>query len=288
MGQVFNNREVAVSIWLLIFLSWAFTKEEVRESAKHVLITFCQPAILTIFAFMFGYVYLIVGFISNAGLWNPGQLKNTIMWFILVASVELFKASATHEEKAYFKKSIKSHFKLLVVLEFIVAFHSFSLMAELIIVPISTLVVLMLAVSELKEEHKQVEVIMSWLLSIFGTLMIGFSLYYISLNFGQFAQSKTFMDFITPIILSIFLLPFIFVLSVYMLYERILVRVNIYTDNKSHRRYGKLKGLMHFKKDHKGLNDWLSYSCISDFVSQKAIDESIIFYESRKSESEMV
>jgi hypothetical protein len=286
MDQIFNNREIAISIWLLIFLSWVFTKEEVRESAKHVLITFCQPAILIIFALMFGYVYLVVDFMSNTGLWNLGQLKNTIMWLILVASIELFKANTSYEEKGYFKKSIKSHFKLLVALEFVVAFHNFSLIAELIIVPISTLAVLTLEVSKLKKEHRQVEKVISWVLSVFGILMIGFGLYYISLNFDQFAQSKTFADFITPIILSIFLLPFIFVLSIYILYERILTRVNIYTNHKFYRLYGKIKGLMHFKKDHKNLDNWLAYSCISDFVSKKAIDDSITLYESRKSEME--
>jgi len=284
MDQLFNNREIAVSIWVFIFLCWVFTKEEVRESVKQVLLAFCHRAILTIFALMAGYVYLMVDFLYSAGLWDFDQLKNTIMWFIFVASVELFKANTIHEEKGYFRESIKGHFMLLVVLEFVVAFHSFSLITELIIVPLSTLAVLLLAFSELKEEYKPVENLMSWVLSIFGVFMVGFSLYVISSKFGEFAQSKTFMDFSIPIILSILLLPFIFMISVYMLYERILVRVNIYTEDRFHRLYAKLKGIMNFKRDHKSLNDWLSFSCMSDFESRKTIDESIISFKTKKTE----
>ncbi len=125
---------------------------------------------------------------------------------------------------------------------------------------------------------------MSWVLAIFGVLMVGSGLCFISSNFGAFAQEKTFLDFITPIFLSISLLPFIFIFSVYMLYENILVRINIYTDNHIHRLYGKFKGLVHFKRDHKGLNDWLAFACISDFKSIKAIDQSIINFNIREKE----
>lgn len=282
MDQLFSNREIAISFWAFIFMSWAFTKEGVRDSVKHLLLVFCHRSILTIFALMGGYVYLIVDSLHSAGLWRFEQLKNTILWFVFVASVELFKASTIHEEAGYFKKSIKGHFKLLVVLEFIVAFQGFSLIAELIIVPISSFAVLLLTFSELKEEYKPVENAMSWVLSIFGIFIIGFGLYFISSNFDEFAQVKTFMDFITPIILSTLLLPFIFVISIYMLYEGILIRVNIYTDNSIHRLYAKFKGLVHFKRDHKSLNDWLSFSCMSDFESRKAIDESIISFNIRE------
>jgi hypothetical protein len=284
MYELFNNREVAVFIWVSIFLCWAFTKEGVRIAIKQLILAFCNRAILTIFTLMAGYVYLSVDFLSDSGLWGLDQLKNTIMWFIFVASVELFKTNKIYEEKDYFKESIKGHFKLLVVLEFIVAFHSFSLITELIVVPLTTLAAVLLAFSELKDEYKSVENIMSWVLSIFGIFIIGFGLYFIFSNFSQFAQSKTFMDFAIPVILSVLLLPFIYVISVYMRYERILIRVNIYTGNRFYRIYAKIKALMYFKRDHRNLNEWLSYSCMSDFESRKTINESIISFKVKKEE----
>jgi hypothetical protein len=280
MDQLFNNREIAVSIWVTVFICWGLTKSSVRISIKHVFSAFFQRAILTILAMMAGYVYLLVFLISDIELWDIGQLKNTIMWFVFVASVELFKANKIHEEDGYFKNSIKGHLTLLSALEFVVAFHSFGLILELIIVPLSTFAVMVLAISETKEEYKPVEKIMTWVFSIIGLFMVGFSLYFIVLHFGEFAQSTTLMDFSIPIILSMLLLPFLYVISLYMNYERILIRVNIYTENKYHRLYAKFKGIKHFKTDTKSLNNWLAFVCVSDFENRKTIDESIRNFES--------
>lgn len=284
MVQIFSNREIALSIWLFVFLFWCFTQQEVRDSIKGVLLAFCHRSILTIFGLMAGYIYLAVGFLSSAGLWDFDQLKSTLMWFFFVASVELFRANSIGEEKGYFVKSIKNHFKFLVVLEFIVAFQSFSLAAELIIVLISTLVMFIMVVAESKEEHVLVAKIMSRILSSFGIVMVCFGLYFIILKFGEFAQLKTFMNFTTPIALSILLLPFIFVISVYIRYERILVRVNIYTEDRFYRIYVKFKGIVHFKNNYKSLNDWLSFSCISDFESRRSINNSIVKFNKNRAD----
>lgn len=173
-----------------------------------------------------------------------------------------------------------------MILEFIIAFKSFSLIAELIVVPLSTLAVMMLAFSELKEEYQSVEKMMSWLLSIFVICMVAFGIYSMASNFGEFAQSKTLMDFYTPMILSILLLPFIFIVSVYMVYERIFSKINACTENHFYRNYAKLKGLLCFKRDPKSLNNWVSFMCVSDFESRKTIDESINRY--KESQEKMV
>lgn len=284
MDQVFSNREVALSIWVIAFLSWAFTKREVRDSAKGVIAAFCHPKILAAYTLMAGYVYLVVDILNDLGFWEDDQIKTTLMWFIFVGSIEVFKASSIEDDEHYFRSAIKSHFKLLAIFEFIVAFHSFSLLAELIIIPITTIAVVMLAYSELKDEYKPVETLMSGFLSIFGILLFIFGLYYITSDFGKFATLDTFMGFAIPVLLSILLLPFIFVFSIYVRYESILNMVNIYTDDKYLRLYAKVKGLMYFRRDRKNMRKWLAFSCMSDFESKRSIKESICYYNENKRE----
>ncbi len=168
------------------------------------------------------------------------------------------------------------------IFEFIVAFHSFSLLAELIIIPVTSVAGAMIAYSESKEEYKQVKSAMSWFLTVFGISMFILSLYYIFTEFSEFANQKTLMDFITPIILSILLLPFIFIFSIYIFYESILVRVNIYTNSKLLRIYAKIIGIMHFKRNYKSMREWLVFSCVSDFESKQSIKNSISFYNENK------
>jgi len=284
MDQIFSNREIAVSIWVLLFFSWAFTREAVRNSAKGVVSDFCHPKILIVYMLMGLYVYLVVDFLHGVGFWDHSQLKNTLMWFVFIASLEVFKASSINEEDGYFINSIKGHFKLLAIFEFIVAFHSFSLPVELIIVPVTSIAAAMLALSESKKEYKFVESFISTFLSVAGILMLIYGLYYISSEFEKFAREDTLMGFITPIVLSLLSLPFIFLLSIYARYESTLVIVNIYTDNKFLRFYAKLKGLMYFKQDYKNMRKWIVYSCASDYESRQSINDSISDYHLNKKE----
>lgn len=285
MEGIFSNREISILFWVLILLFFSCTKRDIRGSLVNLISAFFNRHIVTLFLLMAGYVYLVVDTLFSLGLWEFGQLKNTIMWFVLVASVELLKANRIKNE--YFKNSIKGHFKLLVILEFIVAFQSFSLISELIIVPVLTLVALLLAVSETKDEYKPAKKVFSFLQSIFGLAMVSFGIYFIVKNFSGFSTLDTIFDFVTPLILSVFLLPFIYVVSVYMRYEVAVSRVNTYTEDKFLRPYAKIQGLFKFKADNKKLRRWLNFSCASDFKSRSSIKESIVRFNSEDDTSHM-
>lgn len=275
MNAIFNNREIAIGIWSCIFLAWGLRNVEVRESLKGVFSALLHKAIVLPFILMAIYVGFLVYFLFDVGLWNTSQLKNTILWFLFVAATSFFTINNINEDANYFKESLKSHIKIIVLLEFIVAFYNFSLLAELVIIPIATFLTALLVYAELKEEHQQVAKLLNNILAILGTLAIFYCFYQLTLNFGNFAKLETLMDFIIPVLLSVLLLPFIYFLSRYALYESILIRVNIYTDNKSYRRYAKFLSLVHFKWNHKALNKWLQYSCMSDFESKDSIRKSI-------------
>lgn len=275
MNEIFNNREIAVGIWSCIFLVWCIRNAELRDSLKGVFSAFLHKAIVIPFILMVIYVSLLVYFLFDIGLWNISQLKNTILWFLFVASMSFFTINKIDEDAPYFRESLKSHIKSIALLEFIIAFYSFSLLTELVIIPIATFLTALLVYAELKEEHKQVAKLLNTILGILGAIAIFYCFYQLALNFGNFAKLETLKDFIIPILLSALLLPFIYLLSRYVLYESILVRVNIYTNNKSYRQYAKFLSLIHFKWDHKMLNKWLQYSCMSDFESKESIRESI-------------
>lgn len=282
MNDIFNNRELAVAVWSSLLFAWAFTKLDVIKAFGSVLSSFFQFSIISSFIVAALYTLGAVMLLNEINLWNTGQLKNTIMWFIFIASVEIFKSNKFFEKKHYFRNLIKSHFTLLAIFEFIVAFHSFSFGLELIIVPASALLSMTLVVAETKVEHKRVHTIISWLLSILGIFMLIYGVYYILDNFSDFAKIQTLMNFLTPILLSLFFIPFIVVFSIYILYESILTRIHTYTDNKSIRRYAKIKAILRFKHDHESISEWLAYSCIPEFTSKETVDESINNFEKRK------
>ncbi len=100
MDQIFSDREIAVSIWVGFFLIWVLTKKEVRESSKKLILTFCHSKILISYGLMGLYVFCLVSVLSDVGVWGLSQLKNTLMWFLFVASIEIFKATSIVEDNS--------------------------------------------------------------------------------------------------------------------------------------------------------------------------------------------
>ncbi len=282
MSEIFNNREIAIGIWVLILIVLCLRKSSIRNSFSEVLNAFFKKPIVVSFVIMALYTFVIAYLLAKIKLWNVGQLKNTILWYICVASVSLFKLNSISEDPYYFKNELKSQIKLIVIIEFVVSFYSFSLLAEFFIIPFAVFIGALLAISERKEEHKPVAVIINNLLSCIGILSLIYCSYQLVTNFSDFAKIETLFDFIVPIILSVALLPLIFIMALYIRYEQILIKIHFYTDNKQIIRYGKLKALINFKLNHKELNKWLLSVCASDFESKEKIMSSIELYNEKQ------
>lgn len=147
LSETFNNREIAVATWAAVLFAWAMTQGSIRASLKNVIRAFFHRRIQGVLALMAAYIALLVYGLSEADLWNAGQLKNTIIWAVSVAAVLLFRLPSISEDADYFKQALKDNLKLIVVLEFIVSFYTFSMLTELIIVPVTALFGGMLAVA---------------------------------------------------------------------------------------------------------------------------------------------
>ena len=81
--DIFNNREIALAIWLFVGIVIVASKKSIRE-AFHVAwkasfqVFFCR-LILVPFALMTGYIGWIVHCLHKIGLWDLELLKNTVL-----------------------------------------------------------------------------------------------------------------------------------------------------------------------------------------------------------------
>ena len=51
LTEIFNNREIAIAIWIFLFIAWALTKTDLRRSLKSLLRAACQKSILITFGY---------------------------------------------------------------------------------------------------------------------------------------------------------------------------------------------------------------------------------------------
>ena len=255
--SIFNNREIALGIWLLIAVIFIGSKQAVRASFLNVLKVFLNKHIVIPILLMGGYISLVVIGLQRLGFWDVGQLKNTIFWGLSYAGTSMFRISKIENEEHYFRNSVKDQLKIIAAFEFIVTFYTFSLLTELIVIPLVISVAAMQAIAEGKKEHATAERFLSGMLTLFGVSLVINAIYHLVNEFGGFTKLGTLQDFGIPIVLSIFLVPFLFGLVIYTSYEIAFVRIGNSIKEPSLRSYAKRKSALEFNIHINLLKRWL-------------------------------
>jgi hypothetical protein len=257
--DILNNREVAIALWLLAISTYVFSSSkmaEVRRSFRDVLSAFFAKQIISVLGLMVTYMAIVVYGLSEIDLWNVEQLKNTVFWCASVGFMSLFKLESIKKDKSFFKHSVIDHLKLLAILQFIVGVYTFSLWIEILLVPILVLIGGMLAIAGTDKKYHQVKVLLEYCLSLFGVILISYTLYMLATNFDEFGKEKTVYGFFVPPLLTLFYLPFVFLMLAYSTYEQVFIRLKFSIKNKFHRYLAKLYALVLFNVRMSLLDRW--------------------------------
>jgi hypothetical protein len=239
---IFNNREIATIIWSIICLGLVFSRKPVRKSLRGFVEAFSDWKIITYFFLMLLYVTGTVAVLYLLGFWKLSLLKDTIVWFCF-SGVALGVTSVTSgKDKNVFKDAVADNVKAVVLIEFIANSYTFSLVGELLFVPVVSLVVLLAAVAETKEEYSSVASVFRTLQMILGAGILILSVRDIVVNYREHLTLDTLSDLLLPPILSILFLPFIYLGLVFTRYESLFLNLKIGGDTSpSMRRYAKRK-----------------------------------------------
>lgn len=257
--EIFNNREIAIGIWLLGFVAFSASIRSIRQSLRDIWKIIACRQILTLVLLVLTYVASAVLLLHEIGLWSTSQLKNTIFWTLSVAFVSMFRVPQIAEDESYFRNAIKDCFKIIAVLEFVIAFYTFSLLAELVIVPVVTFLVMLQTFSEAGQRDKRVSQVLSNVLATFGCVLLLYACYMLAVEPHAFFQVDTFSDFVLPIALTILFFPFLFAFSLYVQYESLFTSIQLLYKTESERRRAKRAALLGLHVRTKLLNRWLRY-----------------------------
>ena len=227
MTDLFNTREIAIGIWIIIglILFAAFGKER-KLLHQLVKVAARRPLIILYFAILI-YCSIIVFFLYQANFWQFGFLKDTIMWIILSGFGMLMR----HEHKNGFRHYLKNYFRDAISVTAIVVFvssaYTFNIWIELISVPI--LVVLGVAQasteSDQRPEYKRVTKFIYGIIVTYGLIVISFSLRGAIWEYQEFFTTETLRNFLLPIVLFISFIPFYYIFALYSLYEAVLIHL---------------------------------------------------------------
>jgi hypothetical protein len=257
-----NNREIAIALWVVAIAIYIFSSSkmrDVRKSFRNLLSAFFARQIISVLILMTIYMGVVVYWMFEADLWNSGQIKNTIFWAVAVGFMSFFKLESIKKDKSFFKHSVIDNLKILAIIQFVVSVYAFPLWVELLLVPILALTGGMSAIAETDEKYNQVKKLLDGLMIFFGITVIAYTGYMLITNFNKFGQESTVYDFIVPPLLTLFYLPFIFMMMVYSAYEQAFVRLMFAIKDNKLRLTAKIYAILFFNFRLALLERWLNH-----------------------------
>ena len=148
-------------------------------------------------------------------------------------------AVSKEADEEYIRKVLKDNLKLMIVLEFIISTFTFNIWVELVIIPITTIIVIMNVIAEREEEYEKVHKLLDMVLAVAGfwilyeTIKIGIH------EYKELDALNTFISFMIPIVYLILIIPLEYILELYSKYEVLFVRMSFKEakDKKIQRRH---------------------------------------------------
>ena len=220
---------------------------------------FFDIKILSSIFFMIAYTAGIVFVLYQINSWNISLLKDTVVWFCFTAIVVCFNLVTSETDQNLFRKVIVDTIKIVIIIEFIVNTYTFSLVGELVLIPVVTFILILGVVAKTDEKNSSVAKLTNGLLIIIGIVILIFAISNVVSDYKNFVSLDTLRKFLLPPLLTILFLPFIYFMILFTAYDDLFNQLNLgYEKSKKLKRYAKRKIIKHcllsFKKVKKALN----------------------------------
>jgi hypothetical protein len=275
--EILNSREIATLFLLSVALIWGLSQPKILAGLKSVFVAAFVGKLTALYFVMLLYMALLVWMLHEIGIWEPepAQIKATLMWVFTAGLMAVFRAIEMHNQPGYLKQATRDIVSITVVLEFLVGFVTFGVIAELFIVPAVAFLTALHAVAKRDESHRQVAVIIEGLLATLGILILGHAVYEIVTGFAAFATTETVTDLATPLLFSFLFLPFIYLLSIYVAYESIFSRIGFKCEGGNIERYAKWRAALAFNINHRALARWADHLNYNRLDTKASVIQSI-------------
>lgn len=228
--DIFSTRELAMAFWvgaILIAVGMAIvTNKKIRQGFIGVLKCFFNRKLRKLWEIYFLYIGIITLMFSRSPIWKNIYLKDIILWTLFSGLTICMNAVAGEADEKYISKVLKDNIRFTVVTEFLLSTFTFSFWVELIIIPITTVIVLFDTVAEHKSDaiavHKLLQDVMAFagLCVILQTVRVGI------LEYRELNVINTLVSFFIPIVYLLLVTPLEYAFELYSKYEMLFIQMH--------------------------------------------------------------
>jgi len=227
--EVFNNREIAVGIWIVITLTIMLLCKSLRKPLMQFLktaipILFCRKFVVFYVVFI-TFLLLVLWILKWTTFWDNTLLKDTIFWVLFVELPLFGKAIQKAKDNRFFLDLLADNLKVIALFEFFIGFWTFSLRTELTLIPITVVFSFLYALASREKQHKPAKSFFEMLLGIWAIILIGYAIYSTVLYPERFFNWDTIKELTLPVILLVFNLPVVYGLALYSGYEQLFIKI---------------------------------------------------------------
>ena len=228
--DIFSTRELATAFWvgaILIAVGMAIvTNKKIRQGFIGVLKCFFNRKLRKLWEIYFLYIGIITLMFSRSPIWKNIYLKDIILWTLFSGLTICMNAVASETDEKYISKVLKDNIRFTVVTEFLLSTFTFSFWVELIIIPITTVIVLFDTVAEHKSDaiavHKLLQDVIAFagLCVILQTVRVGI------LEYRELNVINTLVSFFIPIVYLLLVTPLEYAFELYSKYEMLFIQMH--------------------------------------------------------------
>lgn len=258
--ELFNNREIASGLWLLVFAVFALRTRKVRESVGGLVRVFCHFKILVPVGLMLLYTTVVVVLLRALGLWNVTLMKDTIVWFALGAMAMMFRFGTSDDAEDILRRVVTDNIKVVVLLEFLSNTYTFSLPVELALVPLLVSIGMIDIVATRDQNFSSVAEMTKKLQAIIGLVLFAVVCGRAISDFQHLRSWDVARSVALAPVLSVSLVPFLYAVVLYSRYELVFLRLNLGIEKEAElKRYARRRIVMHSRLSLKRLQRLLRY-----------------------------
>ncbi|MBM0064905.1 hypothetical protein [Alkalicoccobacillus gibsonii] len=210
----------------MFFVIVLISTSEGRASLKNFFSKLMHNRIVIAGIFTTLYSSIIIAFIYFIGLVDESNLKTILVWVITVPYYVTFQSISDAEDNSYFRKTFLKAISIVVFLECMINFYTFSIAIELVLVVIILLLTFIVAIYsyDKKDEYKTAGDGAGCLLKLTGLILFIYSVIQLINNFADL--SLILYEVLISVILSILLIPFSYLFACIARYETIFNRLD--------------------------------------------------------------
>ncbi len=220
-----TNRDIATIVWLVVLLIFVSIKADVRASFSSVARAFFKVKIVVPLILFVGWLAAWVWLAAEVGLWERNLLKDTVIWFVVTGLVLLVNANRAAEDDRYVRDTIRSTLEASAILSFFLNIVTFSLVVELVLLPVMAVLVAAPIMAERDEQLARSKRLFEWLLAGMVAALVMLTAVEIYRQRHELDLGTLWRSFAMTVWLPVAALPFVYVFAFIASYEVAFMRL---------------------------------------------------------------